>query len=66
MIIYCEECGHQMEKVMFTEKEQRLTSAGYYYETGRERIACSHLECPECGHREVVDDTFDGPWRRVT
>jgi hypothetical protein len=24
--------------------------------------ACSHFECPYCGEKECVDDTFDGPW----
>lgn len=55
-------CGGSMEKVMFIEKEHKTTSMGVVYETGRQRYACSHLECPECGYKEIVDDTFDGPW----
>lgn len=53
----CPRCGEALEKIFFIEKEYRKGIP-----TGRIRRAVSHLECPVCGHREVVDDSLDGPW----
>lgn len=57
----CERCGAALEPVFFTEEETK-TVYGSLIKTGRTRKACSHLECPVCGKKECVDDTFDGPW----
>jgi uncharacterized ferredoxin-like protein len=58
----CERCGEVRMPVFFTEEERKVTN-GIMVLTGRKRQACSHLECPNCGKKECVDDTFDGPWR---
>lgn len=54
----CPFCGGEMERVLFTEYEYDRCNT----RTGRKRTACSHLECFHCGTREVVDESYDGPW----
>jgi transposase len=55
----CPVCGENLEPIWFEEKEY-ITEKGIRKSTGRKRRACSHLECPQCGHQEAVDDSFDG------
>lgn len=55
----CPKCGEKMLPVWFTEKEYSKSG----FPTGRKRKACSHLECPNCFQKEVVDDSLDGPWK---
>lgn len=57
----CEECQTPLEPVWFTE-DQYVIIGGYRCKTGRQRTACSHLICPCCLKKYVVDDSFDGPW----
>lgn len=59
---YCVECGYPLEPVYFEEKEEKIVQ-GIRIPTGRVRTAVNYLYCPMCGHKEVVDDTFDEPWR---
>ena len=59
--ISCPNCGKLMIPIWFEEDEIKI-EYGYSYRTGRTRTACSHLECPYCGQRECVDDSFDKPW----
>lgn len=60
----CCKCGNtELAPVYFTEYEEEKV-AGVFIRTGRKRRAVSHLECDVCGHRECVDDSFDGPWYR--
>ena len=54
----CSCCGAILEAVWFVEYE--YNSIG---KTGRKRDNISHLECPFCGKREVIDDSFAGLWR---
>ena len=56
----CRCCGCDYEAIRFEENEYYPNSVT---PTGRTRIAVSHLECPNCGTKECVDDTFDGPWK---
>lgn len=58
----CSKCSVPLEPVWFTEEEYEVVN-GIMYKTGRKRRAVSHLECPCCLNREIVDDSFDGPWR---
>ena len=51
-LINCPQCGCAMEKVMATQRDS----------LGRVRQICDYLECPRCGQKESVDDTFDTPW----
>ncbi|MCM1322852.1 MAG: hypothetical protein NC218_01565 [Acetobacter sp.] len=62
----CPVCGYSnMEKDMFTEKEMKSVG-GYLIPTGRVRLQCNYLVCPDCGHKETVDDeTFAGPWYSI-
>lgn len=53
----CSVCGYDLIPVWFTEYETIKNR-----KTGRYRIACSHLECPNCWDKITVDDTFDGHW----
>lgn len=57
----CVKCDCKLKPVFFIEEETKA-ARGCMYKTGRKRKACSHLECPICGHKECVDDTFDGLW----
>ena len=59
----CSKCGASLKPVFFTEEEYKTTQDGHMYKTGRKRSAVDYLECPYCLHIEVVDDSFDGPWR---
>lgn len=59
--IKCSHCGECMVAVTFIENEEKINN-GYRYRTGRKRCAVSHLECPNCFHKEAVDDSMDGPW----
>ena len=54
---YCVICEHPLSKVWFDEPEYKN-----HRPTGRYRRAVSHFLCENCGHKEAVDDTFDGPW----
>ena len=58
---YCSKCGADLEPVWFTEKEMKPAQGGMVF-TGRTRRAVAYLECPDCLKKEVVDDSFDGPW----
>jgi predicted nucleic-acid-binding Zn-ribbon protein len=58
----CPRCGSELHPIWFTEDEYKTTGE-WQYKTGRKRTSCSHLECPDCGQKECVDDTFDGNWR---
>lgn len=53
----CPQCGGPLSPVWFLEEEYVKG-----IRTGRKRKACSHLLCDRCGHIEIVDDSFDGPW----
>ncbi len=57
----CCNCGSVLEPIFFIEEEYKV-EYGAMIKTGRKKKACSHLECPNCGKKECVDDTFDGPW----
>ena len=56
----CCYCGTALEAVWFVEYEYEYDGIR---KTGRKRDNISHLECPLCGEREVIDDSFAGPWR---
>lgn len=56
----CPICGADLEPVRFIEEERDIHNRN----TGRVRDAVSHLECVVCGKRQIVDDSFDGPWYR--
>ena len=55
-------CGRSLLPVWFTEEETEVVG-GIMTKTGRKRKSCSHLECPRCLKRFVVDDSFDKPYR---
>ena len=61
--VKCPRCETKMLPVWFTEKEYRTTGYGAQIPTGRTRRAVSHLECSCCGHNEIVDDSFDEPYK---
>lgn len=52
-MIFCPHCGEEMEKIMTRQTDAQ----------GRSRQICDYLECPGCGQRESVDDTFDEKWQ---
>ena len=54
----CNKCDTALVPVYFIENEYDTAN----YTTVRKRQAVSHLECPRCGLRFVVDDSFDGNW----
>lgn len=59
----CPRCEEVLEEVLFTEEEEIFDKDIHaYIKTGRKRTNVSYLECPHCGHRETVDDSFAGPW----
>lgn len=60
----CPVCGGRIRPVMFEEEEEVLDKHTHsYYRTGRKRRACSHMECPDCFHKEAVDGDFlAGEW----
>jgi len=55
----CEECWTELEASWFIEKEY---DTKYNSPTGRTRRAVDCLQCPSCGKKYCVDDTFDGDW----
>lgn len=57
----CPVCGEYLQPIWYVEHEE-VVENGIRYETGRMKDAVSHLECDRCGHKELVDDTFDGQW----
>lgn len=62
---YCSECHYPLSPVWFIEEEIKITKFGGItsnYKTGRKRKAVDYLLCKCCGHKECVDDTFDGDW----
>lgn len=59
---YCSECGYPLVPIWFREIEYDESYSGYPYETGRTRLAVDYLLCERCGHKECVDDSFDGKW----
>lgn len=59
----CDRCGGRLIPIWFTEEEAD-TFDGAIRLTGRIRKACSHLVCENCLKNFIVDDSFDGPWRR--
>lgn len=58
----CPECGLELKPVWFTEKEYKNVIE-FLIPTGRTKKACNYLFCEMCGYKEIVDDTFDGPWK---
>lgn len=54
----CQDCGEMIRPVWFLETEYGRNGGP----TGRKRRAVSHLQCDGCGKKEIVDDSFDGPW----
>lgn len=58
----CPKCGSKMLPIWYRAEEEKIIH-GHRYITGRTCRAVSHLECPNCFHRETVDDSFDEPWR---
>ena len=61
----CSSCGTELEAVWFIEAEEKYDSGTKtYYKTGRKRKNTNYLECPICGHKECVDDSFAGEWYR--
>lgn len=62
---FCPQCGADLIPKFFIEKETVLvgpSGCSSYHETGRQRRAVDYLFCDECGAKEPVDDSFDGPW----
>jgi hypothetical protein len=60
----CKCCGSELEPVWFIEEEEIYDSGvKSYYKTGRKRKNINYLECPECWHKEAVDDSFAEEWR---
>ena len=57
----CKDCNIDLEPVWFEEEEYKI-EYGRKYRTGRKRKAVSHLICPYCMKKYVVDDSFDGNW----
>lgn len=57
----CSKCNHPLEPVWFEDKEVKMVN-GTPIHTGRKRIACSYLECPECFNKECVDGSYDKSW----
>lgn len=57
----CSECGTPLEPVWFTEEEYKTVN-GCIFKTGRKRRAVDYLVCPNCFHKEIVDNSFDGNW----
>lgn len=55
----CPKCGYHMEVEQWFE-EKEYDKNGIL--TGRTRLSASCLVCPNCLHKECIDDTFDGPW----
>lgn len=55
-------CGEWLEPVWFIEEERKF-NVGYPVKTGRKRRACSHLECPRCMKKQIVDDSYDTKWK---
>lgn len=62
--VYCSVCDNMLVPIMFDEEEMKYISHyRTYVKTGRVRHACSHLECPHCGKKVLVDDEYlAGPW----
>lgn len=59
----CIVCGQNLVPASFIEEEM-IIEQGVWVNTGRTRWAVSHLFCPDCGHVECVDGSFDGPWSK--
>jgi len=59
----CPHCGCPLSAVWFWEEEYKVTNFGDMYKTGRKRHAVDYLICDDCGKKQCVDDSFDGPWR---
>lgn len=57
----CPVCGNDLSPIWFVE-EQIKHDHGVIYKTGKKRNAVDYLICEYCGHKECVDDTFDGAW----
>lgn len=58
----CPICGENLEPVYFQEDGLQLYE-GSVIETGRVRTIVDYLVCPHCDQKQIVDDSFDGPWR---
>ena len=59
----CSSCGENLKPVWFVEEETIVDPIFHtLIHTGRTRRAVDYLECPYCGCKECVDDSFDGPW----
>lgn len=54
-------CGGNLHPIYFREEETRV-EYGCIVETGRFRMAVSHLVCENCLRNFTIDDSFDGPW----
>lgn len=60
----CPCCGAELEAIWFEEEEEVYEPPiKYIRRTGRKRRNIAYLECPECWHKEAVDDSFAGEWR---
>lgn len=58
----CSKCGCNLEPGEWFQEEEYYVKNGIINYTGRVRKSLSYLICPKCGHKEIVDDSFDGPW----
>ena len=62
----CSYCGASLDPVWFTEHEYESIKIGSIttaVRTGRKRYNIDFLECPVCGKKEIVDDSFATDWR---
>ena len=58
----CKCCGGSLEPLWFIEEETKTMSNDGFYYTGRKRRNINYLQCVNCGHKEMVDDSFAEPW----
>ncbi len=61
----CPVCGAELEAIWFEEEEEVYEPPiKYIRRTGRKRRNVNYLECPECWHKEAVDDdSYAEDWR---
>ena len=60
----CPVCGAELEAIWFEEEQEVYEPPiKYIRRTGRKRRNIAYLECPECWHKEAVDDSFAEDWR---
>lgn len=58
---YCSKCDNLLTPKWAIQSEYQ-TYRGIQTKTGRIRKAIAYLECKNCFHKELIDDTFDGQW----